>query len=331
MKQIVFFLIVSLVCVFLLRILFFSDNQAELTVNRFEQDLFSINEENVFKKSSKWGETFGSFNEFFSKEILQTSTMDEENYCNALLAFTRNQDMREAYDSIVHLFSDFSEEETVLASAFARFSDHFPAYPVPEVTTFFGGFHYGVITYDNNIGIGLENFLGKNSKYYQYLGDPQYIRFQKQKRFICSNVMEAWFNEFFQRYIGGRDFLSQIIYKGKMMYFLDKMLPNMEMADKFRFTSQQMLWVEKNEYSIWEFFIEEDLLFSKRESEFRSFVHYAPFAKGMPKGAPARVAYFIGYEMVKEYMSNNKIDIEELMYLTDSREFLRKSKYKPTK
>ena len=71
--------------------------------------------------------------------------------------------------------------------------------------------------------------------------------------------------------------------------------------------------------------------YEKKESKFRSFINYAPFAKGMPKDAPARVAYFIGYKMVNEYMNNNKIDIEELMYLTDSRQFLRQSKYKPTK
>ena len=103
------------------------------------------------------------------------------------------------------------------------------------------------------------------------------------------------------------------------------------MEDKFRFTVEQMTWAEENEASIWEYFIEEDLLFSKKEIEFRSFLNYAPFAKGMPNEAPGRVAFFIGYKMVSDYMKNNKIDIEELMYLTDSREFLHNSKYKPTK
>ncbi len=333
MKQILSFLIGSLVCFFLVMFLFFSHKGGgvALTVNRFEQDLFSINAENGIEKLNKWNEMFGSLNEIFAMEIMQISPIDEEKYCKALLAFTTNKDIREAYDSTSLLFSDFSQTQNILESAFGHFSTHFPAYPIPEITTFFGGFHYGVITYDNNIGIGLENFLGKNSKYYKYLGDPQYLRFQKQKRFICSNVMEVWFNEFFQRFLGGRDLLSQIIYKGKMMYFLDEMLPNVKMEDKFRFTIQQMAWAEKNEYSIWEYFIEEDLLFSKKENEFRSFVNYAPFAKGMPNEAPARIAYFIGYKMVKKYMSNNKIDIEELMYLTDSREFLRKSEYKPNK
>ena len=39
----------------------------------------------------------------------------------------------------------------------------------------------------------------------------------------------------------------------------------------------------------------------------------------------------IDYTSIGEYMDNNEIDVEELMYLTDSRKFLQQSKYKPTK
>ena len=42
--------------------------------------------------------------------------------------------------------------------------------------------------------------------------------------------------------------------KGKAMYFIDKMLHNTPIEDKFRFTSAQMNWVIKNESSIWEYF-----------------------------------------------------------------------------
>ena len=143
--------------------------------------------------------------------------------------------------------------------------------------------------------------------------------------------MEVWLNEHFQQYLGGRDLLSQLIYKGKIMYCIDKMLPELLMKDKFRFTNEQMNWVLENEASIWQYIVHEDLLFSKDEQQFRTFVDYAPFAKGMPPQAPGRVAYYIGYKMVNEYMDNNEIDVEELMYLTDSRKFLQQSKYKPTK
>jgi len=334
MKPIVLFLSITLVT-FLVVSLIFSyfpvDKKVKLKVNRFEQELFSITNDNLIKKSNSWDTIFGSFTEVFATQIMNSSQLTTTQYYDELLAFTQHKDMREAYDSTAIVFDDFSEFEHSLELAFGQFTNEFPSYPLPEITTFFGGFNYGVVTYDNNIAIGLENFLGTNSKFYQFLGDPEYLRFQKQKKFILSNVMEVWYNEHFQKYLGGRDLLSQIIHKGKAMYFIDKMLVDISLEDKFRFTKSQMDWVIENEASIWEFLVHEDMLFSKKEIEFRSFVNYAPFAKGMPQESPGRVAYYIGYKMVNEYMDNNKIDIEQLMYLTDSRKFLQESKYKPTK
>jgi hypothetical protein len=334
MKPIVLFLSITLVT-FLVVSLIFSyfpvDKKVKLKVNRFEQELFSITNDNLIKKSNSWNTIFGSFTEVFATQIMNSSQLTTTQYYDELLAFTQHKDMREAYDSTAIVFDDFSEFEHSLELAFGQFTNEFPSYPLPEITTFFGGFNYGVVTYDNNIAIGLENFLGTNSKFYQFLGDPEYLRFQKQKKFILSNVMEVWFNEHFQKYLGGRDLLSQIIHKGKAMCFIDKMLVDISLEDKFRFTKSQMDWVIENEASIWEFLVHEDMLFSKKEMEFRSFVNYAPFAKGMSQEAPGRIAYYIGYKMVNEYMDNNEIDIEELMYLTDSRKFLQESKYKPTK
>jgi len=334
MKPIVLFLSVTLVTFLLTSWLLSLSADAEkldLKVNRFEQALFEINAENVVELSSKWKTDFGTFDEVFAGQIMQKGNLTDEQYHRELLAFTQHKDMREAYDSVVIMFADFTAIQQELELAFWQFSNDFPSYPIPEITTFFGGFNYGVVTYDDNIAIGLENFLGENSKYYSLLGDPSYLRFQKQKKFIASNVMEVWLNEYFQQYLGGRDLLSQLIYKGKVMYCIDKMLPELAMEDKFRFTAEQMDWAQENEASIWQYIVNEDLLFSKDEQQFRTFVNYAPFAKGMPPESPGRVGYYIGYKMVSEYMDNNKIDVEQLMYLSDSRQFLQQSKYKPTK
>ena len=326
MNRIVFFLVIL--------VLFSCTTNREkldLKINRFDRALFLINEENIDNISVELEKNFGTFNEVFSSQIMQKGNLTNKQYLQELLDFTHHKDMREAYDSVTILFADFTAFEKELEFAFWQFSDYFPSYPIPEITTFFGGFNYGVVTYDDNIAIGLENFLGENSKYYQLLGSPQYLRFQKQKKFISSNVMEVWLNEYFQQYLDGRDLLSQLIYKGKIMYCIDKMLPELLIENKFRFTIEQMNWVVENEASIWQYIVNEDLLFSKDEQKYRTFIDYAPFAKGMPAEAPGRVAYYIGYKMVNEYMDNNRIDVEELMYLTDSRKFLQQSKYKPTK
>ena len=334
MKPIVLFLSVTLVTFFFASwvFTFFADaEKLDLKVNRFEKSLFEITTDNVADLSANWETDFGTFNDVFASQIMQKGSLTDEQYHQELVAFTQHKDMREAYDSVAVMFADFSDVQQELELAFWQFSNDFPSYSIPEITTFFGGFNYGVVTYDNNIAIGLESFLGENAKYYSLLGDPSYLRFQKQKKFIVSNVMEVWLNEHFQQYLGGRDLLSQLIYKGKVMYCIDKMLPEIAMEDKFRFTAQQMDWAEENEASIWQYIVHEDLLFSKDEQQFRSFINYAPFPKGMPIEAPGRIGYYIGYKMVSEYMDNNEVSLEGLMYLTDARQFLKESKYKPSK
>ena len=51
----------------------------------------------------------------------------------------------------------------------------------------------------------------------------------------------------------------------------------------------------------------------------------------MPKEAPARLGYFIGYKIIDSYMKNNRVSISELMLETDYSKILNKSKYKPRK
>lgn len=307
------------------------EKQIQLKYHRFEQALSLVNNENMYLNIKNLDQDFGSFNKIFESEIIGRRAIKDTAYANELLTFINHPDMREAYDSVLLVFSDLTELQHELNSGFTRFHNKFPSYPIPDITTFFGGFNYGVITYDNNIAIGLENFLGSGSKYYKFLGDPLYLRFQKQKKYITPNVMEAWFNEHFKQYLTEQDFLSELIYKGKVMFFIDRMLPELLLEDKFRFSESQMAWVIRNEDNIWSYFINNDLLYSSHRQEYRTFLDYGPFAKGMPKEAPARVAYFIGYNIINEYMNRNSITMYELITMVDSKKLLRDSKYKPKK
>ena len=115
------------------------------------------------------------------------------------------------------------------------------------------------------------------------------------------------------------------------MYCIDRMLPNILFSNKFRFSQEQIDWVINNESNIWAYFIENDLVYSTYSQDFRTFLHYAPFAKGMPNESPSRVAYFIGYKIVDQFMDKNHMSIEDMMKLDDSREFLKLSRYKPSK
>ena len=330
-------MIISIICLLVISSLLLyigvfqqKENHINLKYNRFEQVLFSITEKNASEKIKNINTDFGVFNKFFENEIMQKHLFTDQDYIEELLRFTQHPDMREAFDSVSYNFSNISDIKEELNSGFSNFSMYFPDYILPDIYTYFGGFRYGVICYENTIGIGLENFLGSNSKFYDLLEDPDYIIFHKNKDFITSNAMEVWCNHLFGDVIKS-DFLSNLIYKGKVMVFIDHMLPKKDLEDKFGFSELQMNWVINNEANIWSHFIENDLLYSTRERDFRSIFNYAPFVKGMPKEAPARLGYYIGYRIVSSYLNVNELTIQQLMIEKDYNKILNKSKYKPRK
>ena len=50
----------------------------------------------------------------------------------------------------------------------------------------------------------------------------------------------------------------------------------------------------------------------------------------MHRNAPSRVGYFVGYNIVNNYMKNNpQITIKELILETDEHTILNRSRYKP--
>ena len=325
-----------LIFLFILSLLYFTTQKKNITkislkIDRFESELFSLNHENLNNDLAEIEKNFQSVNEIFASQILLQNNIKDSNYGKEILRFINHPDMREAYDSVSLVFSDISDISEDLSTGFSYFNYFLPNYPLPQITTFFSGFNYGVISFENNVLIGLENFLGANSKFYQYLQEPLYLRRQKQKQFIPINVMEVWLNEHFHHTLISNDFISQMIYKGKVMYCIDNMFPDIEMKDKFRYTEEQMLWAIENESNIWAYFLDNEILFSSNEQEFRSFLTHAPFAKGMPQEAPARVAYFIGYKIINNLMKNNKMDFETMMNIREARSILRKSNYKPSK
>jgi len=316
-------------------ILFFScdmNNKIDrnIKVYRFEKDLFNSNQKSIDENKKKWEIELGQFANAYYAFLTNIDPYNDSLINNQLLSFIDNNDMREVFDTINKKFEIFSHYEDQLNNSFYNFSSLFPEYSSPKIVTMLSGFNYGVIVQDSLIVIGLDFYLGENSVFYQRLGDPEYLRFQKQTRFMISNIMEAWYDSFFSYTNNRSNFLSELIYKGKIMFLLSETLPKIKLEDKLRYSREELNWCLENESLMWSFLIENDLLFSSREKEYRSYLYHSPFSKGMTNDSPSRIAYFIGYQIVKKYMKiNNDISIQDLMLEEDYMLILNKSKYKP--
>ncbi|MBC8265934.1 MAG: hypothetical protein H8E84_03120 [Flavobacteriales bacterium] len=328
MKSLKIVLLFILILIFFLFKKFEPENK-KINIYRFEKSLFETNSEKIEKDMLVWEKELGTFFESFNHEVLRTNSQ-KQTYQSEILNFVSHPDMREAYDTVVKKYPNLDFLESDLADAFDRYNQHFPKNKIPTVITYFSGFNFGVVTNDTILAIGLDYFLGKQCYFYKHLYIPEYMMLQSQENFIVPYCIEAIVNNEFGIFDIGNDFLSQMIFKGKIMYFIDVMLPKYSNADKLRFSKEQLSWCKENEKNIWASFIDNEILYSTDVKKFNSYLNFSPFAKRMPKESPGRIAYWMGWQIVADYMeSNPNLTLEELIQNTQSQEILQQSGYKP--
>ena len=66
--------------------------------------------------------------------------------------------------------------------------------------------------------------------------------------------------------------------------------------------------------------------------EIKKYTSEGPFTAAFSKAAPPRIGYWIGWQIVRQYMNNNpEVTMQQLMDNNDAQQLLAKSKYKPKK
>jgi len=121
-----------------------------------------------------------------------------------------------------------------------------------------------------------------------------------------------------------------MIHNGKQLYILDQLLPYAPDSIKLEYTPTQIKWIKENEYNIWAYLIEKELLYSTNMREIQKLVNPSPHSPGMPPEAPGRTANWVGWQIVKNYMKRNPTTtLSDLLALEDSQKLLDKAKYKP--
>jgi len=107
-------------------------------------------------------------------------------------------------------------------------------------------------------------------------------------------------------------------------------LPKQEGSIKINYLPEQLKWCSDNEKETWFYFIDNNLLYSKDNTEIIKYMGEAPFIQGFPDGSPGRIGHWVGWQIVKAYMQKNPaITIEQLMNESDAQKILNKSRYKP--
>lgn len=233
---------------------------------------------------------------------------------------------------VLKLFPDNKELEKILLPLFRHIKYYFPKFEVPQVITTTSDVDYRnkVILADDILIIALDNYLGSDHPF--YLGIDKYISKEMKMSQIGPDVAEAFSFQYIKPPTKAT-FLSQIIYFGKQLYLEDLWLPDASDAEKIGYTDPEYNWAEENELYMWQYFIENELLYSTNSKLGARFISPAPFSKfylQIDNDSPGMLGRYLGWKIVRSYMKNNKVEVQTLM-VTDADEIFKNSKYKPKK
>jgi hypothetical protein len=127
----------------------------------------------------------------------------------------------------------------------------------------------------------------------------------------------------------GERLIDQMIYHGKMLYFLDEVMPGRPDTLKIGFTGEQLDWCYANESNLWAFLVENELLYSTDFQKINKLISDGPFTSFFEKESPARTGVWLGWQIVRAYMDMNDTGLKEMITEKDAVDILTQSAYKP--
>ena len=238
---------------------------------------------------------------------------------------------RELYAEVQKKYGDFDPVKKEVESLFKHIKYYFPKTKTPKVITIISEMDYKskAIYADSLVVISLELYLGKNHKFYQF---PNYLKQNFEQRQIAPDLVTSFAERKIQPVVE-KDLLSQMIYHGKQLYLKDLLLPDYTDAEKMGYSPEQIAWCQENESYMWRYFIEKEMLYSNDQKLISRFINPAPFSKfylEIDNESPGQVGAWIGWQMVRSFVQNNDMPLENLLK-TNAKEIFVKSKYKPKK
>jgi hypothetical protein len=302
----------------------------DLEFKRFDTLFTSLTPENLYLKLPDIEKEYAVFFDLYNNEIIGIGSPYAIDYSDKVNEFQTYCKSSGITKLVNETFPISDSLENSLTDAFKHYNYYFHENYIPSIITCISAVGLSVFTTDSIIGISLDKYLGKDCIIYDQLGIDQYMQFKMDKHMIGVDCMRAWCMGEFSFNDSVNTLLSNMIYEGRIQYFLDAMLPETNDTLKWGYSYQQFKWSEAYEKEIWDYLVEEKILFSSKLMDIKTFTGESPFTTPFHNISAPRAGTVIGYEIVKSFMKNNKnITLSELMKITDYTLIYNNSKYNP--
>lgn len=302
-------------------------------IERFDQDLYSRKTRDIKETDAFLQKKYGAFYEDYLHRMVGNDSYSNAQMLSILFSDQAYEDLNKEKDSV---FTSLEDIENDLTQTFKYIKHYYPNIRIPRLITFISGFAVQTPVGDDYIGIGLDMFLGKDSKFYRAIVEsvPMYLSRRFAPQYIVPRVTETFAREeLFAERDEDRTLLAKMIHNGKILYFMDQVLAE-QVPDsiKIGYTAKQLDWCKTFETEIWGYYLENDLLFETDYQKIQVFLSEGPFTPGLGErneSAP-RLGIWVGWQIVRKYMKDNdNVSLQQLMAEKDPQKILQASRYKP--
>lgn len=311
-----------------------SDSPVEMEIQRFEEDLFNLELDRFESELTGLKEKYRSFLPYFAY-VINIGDPQSPGFSDLLKSFITDRINFEVYHKTMEVFPDISKLNRDLLKAFRYYHYHFPQKSIPDVYTFISGFNTSILVDTSILAIALDRYLGADFSYYERMAIPNYIRINMEPEKILSDCIYSWGSTEFTIH-GPSDgdiannVLNNLLYEGKLRYFVKAMIPDEEDYLIMGFTPEQLQWCRENEGAMWIHLVENELLFDTDHLTIRKLTGDAPFTSLFPRQSPGKAAVWLGWRIVQAYMERHpETTLSELMDNTNYQDILNQARYNP--
>jgi gliding motility-associated lipoprotein GldB len=310
-----------------------SNINVDVKIERFDHDLDNMRTKPMAQQADFLQKKYGTFYRDFIERILQAGSTRDTAYFKTLRDVFNAQSYKDLKHEVDSIYPNVDKQNEELTEAFKYIKYYYPAKELPKVFAYFSGFQAQTTIGDKYVGIGLDQFLGANSKFYPALIEnyPLYISRRFTPANIAPRVVEVMAREdMFPENDKDKSLLAKMIYNGKILYFMDQILPDVADTTKIGYTGKQLEWCNDFSQQVWGYFLEENLLYESDYQKIQKYLTEAPFTPGLGEkneSAP-RLAVWTGWQIVRRYMDKNpNVTLQQLMTDGDAQKILNESKY----
>ncbi len=304
-------------------------------IERFDQEMDLLKAQTLAQQCPDLQKKYAWFYTDYMEGMLGVGSTKDTSYYANLRTVLAQQEYQELAREVAVKFPDLKKQEAELTDAFKRLKYYFPKQKLPRIISFLSGFAVQTPIGNDYIGIGLDMFLGADAKFYPALVQsiPQYISKRFTPENISTRVVETLVREeVFPERDQDQALIDRMVYHGKVLYLMDRLLPDVADSIKIGYTAPQEDWCKNYEPEIWAYLLQENLLYETDYLKIQKYLTDAPFTPGLGQGneSAPKLGVWVGWQIVKKYMERHpEVSLQQLLLSKNTQIILKESRYKP--